>query len=372
MKNIVVISAFFFSILPVTLIAQGVKIKAPTSPGSAINKTASSNNAILVGSKSEVSAKLKANPNATIGLNGQTITLKQIIENRRAIKAVTSAAKTKTFSSNQKKTPTLIANQGSGLNKFGIKTSPNATQSLNKKSCDERAPIITNVGGTVTPGAPITLQALCIGKAAGKIRVYGPFQNGFLDLSILSWSGTKIVAQIPENVKGVSDSDLKMELLRSDGKISNSANVRFIANREISDVTYLWKNPEKGKRKLEESDILINEDFADNSIYAHNIIDTGASFGISSEKVLSSSAHVFSIRINPLCYLDSMAWTTHAGSIISVNGWESGPPNEANISINGRFDEKLWVHWYGDDLEKTLSYQITAKANCPAGISPNP
>jgi hypothetical protein len=235
-------------------------------------------------------------------------------------------------------------------------------------------PGISKITGDFTQGGVLTIIGGCLQATAGELRVYGPFPTGYLSLKAFEWNESKVVVQIPQDLKGIPDGDLKVEVLTSDRKATKPRNIYFVARREIVDVSHMWHKT---------ACVSVSEDEANaagyggrrictnNSIDFLAWMDTGAGFGGVRNDQLYGSDGSWQVTINPSCVLIS-AWLDVArGSAPQINDWDLGPHNSSTVHARVKPAEWLDVHWYGDTAYRGSIFRLRANASCPVGISPN-
>lgn len=92
-------------------------------------------------------------------------------------------------------------------------------------------PVINNVAGLVSPMGILHITGAKFGSTSNKVKlVAGGFSGGFLDLSVLAWSSTEIMAQMPD-VGNVLDFPAKVRVERAGGG-SAEKDVNFVAGRD--------------------------------------------------------------------------------------------------------------------------------------------
>jgi hypothetical protein len=257
---------------------------------------------------------------------------------------------------------------GSGMTTAKVASNRNLSHILCK---DKGPPTIESLSGDLVSGREVGIYGRCLGDKTGSVQLIGPFPGGRMTLPFKHWDSTGVILDIPSNIRGVQDQTVSISVITAEGKATSALPAKFVAAREYVDVPERFWSPAAGF-----------------STEAGSTFDT-SSYGQSSSDNFKTAfngnpAHQGttpkSLRVNPQCALDTMSVDAQAGSVVKINGWENGPPNEANVSLD-------WVgvchgtaytlHTIGvSDGEVTVnssckvSFKVSAKAYCPLGISP--
>ncbi|HLG43810.1 MAG TPA: hypothetical protein VI337_02225 [Nitrospirales bacterium] len=104
-------------------------------------------------------------------------------------------------------------------------------------------PVITRVVplfSLPTPGGPVVIEGRLFGARPGSIRLIGTIPRGAVGaipgervtLEPLQWSDTIAAGTIPA-LTGVLDQEVKLQVITSDGFVSNAVSVQFRATREL-------------------------------------------------------------------------------------------------------------------------------------------
>lgn len=92
-----------------------------------------------------------------------------------------------------------------------------------------------NVGapkGAFTPGGMISIRGCELGSKRGELRMLGRFANGAVQLAIVEWTPQLVVASVPEDLRGVEDQVVRIQLIPRDGKPTKEQSAQFLARRE--------------------------------------------------------------------------------------------------------------------------------------------
>ena len=87
----------------------------------------------------------------------------------------------------------------------------------------------------------------------------------------------------------------------------------------------------------------------------------------------ASRSTPFSLLINPACELDGASMTTRTGRVEAFNGWENGPPNQANVDIvwTPQCTTQTTNYIFASSSQRicSIDFTVTAVASCPVGLS---
>ena len=243
---------------------------------------------------------------------------------------------------------------------------------MNHALCkDKGPPTIDKLSGDLISGREVGVYGRCLGDRTGIVQLIGPFPGGKMNLPFKHWDSTGVILDIPSNIRGVQDQTVSISVITAEGKATSALPAKFVAAREYVDVPERFWSPMAG--------------FSAEAGNSYDRVGPGSTSSDFTSAFNGNAAHQGStpkfLRVNPQCALDTMSVDTQAGNVVKINGWENGPPNEANVSIN-------WVgachgtayNLYGiggiRDAEVTVnasckvSFKVSAKAYCPLGISP--
>ena len=230
---------------------------------------------------------------------------------------------------------------------------------------DKGPPAISEVQGKLKAGAKVTVFGSCFGDRPGRVEIIGQFPGGRLVTPFVAWDMTGVELQMPADIRGAGDHVVAISVVTADGKTSPAAQAKFFAARERIEVPpRLWQP---------------GADFELAS--TTETLNTGT--GVSRANPAAAGSVAKSLRLNPQCALDTMEAVVLSGGVTQIRGWEQGPPNEAQVSID-------WVgtctgtktttsyHYViaqvGDDISITsacrVAFEARAWAWCPAGVAP--
>jgi hypothetical protein len=223
--------------------------------------------------------------------------------------------------------------------------------------CNKNPAKIHRVSGVLTPGGSVTITGECFGDKTGQVLAFGQFAGGTVPLSFQHWSNHRVVAVVPA-VKGAADHPVQLTVVRADSKRSPAAQASFVATRERVAVPSRYWTPAE---KFEASETAGGTDVA----FYNFRYPSGHG---------ASRATPFKVSINQACALDSAEWTRTAGRIDAFNGWESGPPHEANVEVvwTPVCTTKSTNYLVALDKQKVcrVAFNLRAWAQCPVGVSP--
>lgn len=217
-------------------------------------------------------------------------------------------------------------------------------------------PTISESPGRLKAGGTATVWGQCFGDRPGRVEVIGQFPGGKMTLAFTAWDANAIALEIPALVRGVPDHPVAITVVTADGKTSAAMLAQFVAARERVEV------PERAWQP-------------------------GAGFELASTNVDSINPAAAgqlakSVHVNLQCALDAMDAVVLSGGITQISGFESGPPNEAQVRIDwvGTCVESKTTTRYtsivamGDDISFKsacrVAFQARAWAYCPAGVAP--
>jgi hypothetical protein len=226
-----------------------------------------------------------------------------------------------------------------------------------KTYCRTHAPAIMGIQGVLTPNQRITIDGVCFGDHGGEIQVIGQFAGGNMKLAFERWADGEIVAFVPA-VRGAADHSVAVTVVRADRTRSTAAQAEFVAARERVEVPAHYWNP--------------NESFSHTEIAdgGGNILTGYVSHGASA----GSFSTPFSISINKACGLDNVVWTSTVGRIDRLSGWEAGPPNQADISVEWTprciTHSKNYIFASVSQRVCSVEFNLKAWAACPVGVAP--
>jgi len=223
--------------------------------------------------------------------------------------------------------------------------------------CLKHTAEISRVRGVITPNGRFTIEGLCFGDQTGAIEAIGQFPGGKLRLVFERWSDNEITAFVPA-VSGAPDHSIALTVVRLDKMRSPALQARFVATRERVQVPGRFWSPTEN--------------------FAQVDVDQGGGNIFSGFRVWGAGAASrvtpFALAINPACALDSASWSTTAGRIDAFNGWENGPPNQANVEIvwTPRCTTQTTNYIVASSSQRICSIQfaLSAWAACPVGVSP--
>ena len=233
-------------------------------------------------------------------------------------------------------------------------------------NCGEKPPTLGRVSGSVTPGKVIELVGGCFGDAAGEIRLYGAFPSGFRVLPIQRWAYSKVSAQIPASIRGVSDSVMRAELVTAKRQTSNALEVDFVALRERVDVSTFWRVESCPQ------DAWVRAECSENTLNYFGHYES-AKILVGDGPILFPPKHIWHIDINQNCYLENFWWHVAAGvTITSATGFEQGPPYSSVVTVTAQPNHWTEGGFFTDTEFYSVTYKLLAAANCPIGVSARP
>jgi len=94
-------------------------------------------------------------------------------------------------------------------------------------------PTITNVAGLLKPGGILIIWGEGFGKGMGRVRMYGDFPGGSIDLVALEWTDLGIGIEVPPEISGVKDQMVNLVVETKDHKTSNRWPKQFDAERDL-------------------------------------------------------------------------------------------------------------------------------------------
>jgi len=93
-------------------------------------------------------------------------------------------------------------------------------------------PVITGVlpFSSCTPGGSVILKGENLGSQPGSLRLVGHFPGPYLQLTQLEWTDHSIGGKVP-SVSGALDQEVNVQVVRKDGRPSNTWKCQFTGNR---------------------------------------------------------------------------------------------------------------------------------------------
>jgi hypothetical protein len=236
--------------------------------------------------------------------------------------------------------------------------SPSHVRAKIDKCQDKGPPAIKELSGALISGRQVGVYGRCFGDRTGSVELIGPFPGGKLKLPFNHWDYSGVILEVPANIRGIQDQTVSISVITAEGKVSAAMPVKFVAAREVIEVPERMWSPTAG--------------FAFSA--------TADDYSTTNKAYQGRAAKT--VRINPQCALSEMAIDAQVGGINSINGFEQGITNEANVTIDwtGACIETKWTTTHtgfgfqGDDISYTSACNVTFKARawayCPVGISP--
>jgi hypothetical protein len=271
--------------------------------------------------------------------------------------------------------PALLSTRSLNERPVSLKTSGSSfavdpTNSFSSQKCLDRGPpAIAEIRGNLKAGGQVALWGRCFGERAGHVEIIGaPFPGGKLRPAFAAWDSAEIVIELP-TLRGVADSPaVAVTVVTADGKVSPALQAKFVAARELIEVPdRLWE-PSSGTElslttDIDGRDVTWAQGQEANAAHAGRTVKT--------------------LRINPLCALDTMETDVTYGTVKQISGFEQGLPNEANVSIDwigACHNSGVWtipeVPNFGGHSEGVITtvcrigFQAHARAYCPVGVAP--
>lgn len=245
---------------------------------------------------------------------------------------------------------------------FAHPTTANAnrpTPSVAGLACpDKGGPMISEVSGRLKPGGKVTVWGQCFGERSGHVEVIGQFPGGKLNVAFTAWDPNDVDIEVPATVAGATDHTVAVTVVAADGRRSPAMQAKFVAARERIEVPDRLWTPASG-------------------------FELSATSDSASTSNPAAAGHLArGLRINPQCGLDTMDVVVLPGSVTAIRGWEQGPPNEANVTIDWAgtcIDTTTNTHYnyvVSQDNESSVrsacrvALQPRAWAFCPVGVAP--
>ena len=253
---------------------------------------------------------------------------------------------------------TRIPSAGAYTNsRDSIKAGPALSYTETLNYCKTHPAEISHVSGTVTPTGRFKIQGICFGNQTGLVEAIGQFPGGMMGMVFDRWTENEIIAFVPP-VSGAPDHTIALTVVRPDKSRSAALQARFVATRQqVMVPARLWSpNPDF---------IRIEVDQGGGDIFTGFKV-----WGAGS----ASRATPFSVSVNPYCNLDGASMTTRTGRVDAFNGWENGPPNQADVEIV--WTPQCTTHTSNYILASSsqrvcsIDFTVTAVASCPIGLAP--
>lgn len=86
--------------------------------------------------------------------------------------------------------------------------------------------------GLITPGGRVSMRGCDLGSRPGEMRMLGQFPGGMVKLRIEEWTPQLVVALVPAELSGVTDQEIRMQLVPAAGTASKEQPGFFQARRE--------------------------------------------------------------------------------------------------------------------------------------------
>jgi hypothetical protein len=218
---------------------------------------------------------------------------------------------------------------------------------------------ISRVRGMISPGRRFTIEGICFGDQTGAVEVIGQFPGGNMRLVFDSWSDSEIRAFVPP-VSGATDHTIALTVVRFPDRVrSPNVQAQFIATREMVPVPAKYWTPT--------ADFLqIDIDQGGGNIFgSYTIFGTGPA---------APRLAPFSLHVNPACGLESAGASVRSGAVVAINGWEDGPPYQANINVAWTprcvIQTTNYVVASSSQRICDVDFTLSAQASCPVGVAP--
>ncbi|MEO8016329.1 MAG: hypothetical protein ABI769_00820 [Pseudomonadota bacterium] len=218
---------------------------------------------------------------------------------------------------------------------------------------------ITRIRGTITPGRRFTIEGNCFGDQTGAVEVIGQFPGGNMRFVFDSWSDYEIRVFVPP-VSGATDHAIALTVVRLPDKArSPNVQAQFIAAREIVSVPAKYWTPT--------ADFLqIDIDQGGGNIFGgYTVFGTGPA---------EARLAPFSLHVNPACGLDTAGASVRSGAVLAINGWEDGPPYQANVNVAWAprcvIQTTNYVVASSSQRICDIDFTLSAQASCPVGVAP--
>lgn len=86
--------------------------------------------------------------------------------------------------------------------------------------------------GNVTPGGLISVRGCDLGSGRGMLKMLGAFPGGAVALEIVEWTPQLVLAKIPDDIRGATDQDVRIQFMGADRAVGNDQPACFQARRE--------------------------------------------------------------------------------------------------------------------------------------------
>jgi hypothetical protein len=239
------------------------------------------------------------------------------------------------------------------------------------KPCPERGPgIVESKGSSLTPGGMVAFRGSCLGANPGEVRMYGDFPGGVVKLHIDLWTDDSVAATVPADLSAVMDQTAGVQVVRTDGSVSNARRLPFTARRETT--------------RLSANLISIVNCSQDTYCSANSVVHNALRSEDENDGDLDGS-DTWQIGVGNGWALQSLDFDSAVGGM-TAPGFEQGAPGSATVKVswdatlsgsdnadNSAFADVFRpfllenkIYWY------TAAYSLNVAAIGPAGISPDP
>lgn len=228
-----------------------------------------------------------------------------------------------------------------------------------ERDCVRNGPRISHLRGRITPDRSFTINGSCFGGQAGEVRLIGAFAGGTLRPPFTQWTDSAIVVQMPALADVASHVIAVSVHRRPDGKTSAATRAQFVAAmREVEIPATAWSP--SGQFSFEDEDRRLGGPIGDHAEYS---------------RIAERKSTRFRLAVNAACELQTLAVPATVGGIHAINGWDAGPPNEANVEVVWTPVCKLetTAGLPGVTRERRTcsgAYRLQARASCPVGVAP--
>jgi hypothetical protein len=158
-------------------------------------------------------------------------------------------------------------------------------------------------------------------------------------------------------VKGAADHPVQLTMVRVDSTRHSAVQADFTASRDRVAVPRRYWTPAD---RFDES---TTASASDTAFTSYPVLGVGG-----------TRVTRFKVSINRACALDTAEWTRIAGRVDAFNGWEAGPPHQAEVEVAWT---PVCMHSstnfvFAADKRQVcrIAFNLQAWALCPVGVAP--
>ena len=228
--------------------------------------------------------------------------------------------------------------------------------------CPERAPLIVQSKGLITPGGGVGVTGECFGEKGGEVRIYGAFPGGYLVLQNVVWSDTVAAGTVPD-VVGVIDQIVSIEVARADGRASPRRRGHFVPRYQESEIVVPAG--------------VIHVDQCYDS--ADNCMQYGATQAVHKSDAAPgmSGQDDWEVRLAKGWFLTTISiWNDVSSPPLTLTGFDQGPPEFAKFSFHFTTDCSVsktgWGVGDSGCVQSMAKYSFEIRAIGPVGVLPTP